>query len=128
MVRAGGGGEGPQHSLQRCPVAPCQHSLPRCFTAHTMEPNSPKKIQFSVPLFQSQLDPQAAEHVSASSVTVTTFTSDLIFFLKPSGEGLMRYLNLCGIKCVHTTDCMLTAVELSFSQSWIKLPCSNNCF
>jgi len=29
-----------------------------------MEPNSPKKIQFAVPLFQSQLDPQAAEHVS----------------------------------------------------------------
>ncbi|KAA0715500.1 hypothetical protein E1301_Tti010122 [Triplophysa tibetana] len=28
-----------------------------------MEPNSPKKIQFSVPLFQSQLDPQAAEHL-----------------------------------------------------------------
>src|SRR4029434_6074659 len=30
----------------------------------SMEPNSPKKIQFSVPLFQSQLDPQASEHVS----------------------------------------------------------------
>ncbi|KAL7865252.1 hypothetical protein SRHO_G00104990 [Serrasalmus rhombeus] len=30
----------------------------------TMEPNSPKKIQFAVPLFQSHLDPQAAEHVS----------------------------------------------------------------
>ncbi|NXT01912.1 PPR1C phosphatase, partial [Jacana jacana] len=26
-----------------------------------MEPNSPKKIQFSVPLFQSQIDPEAAE-------------------------------------------------------------------
>uniref|UniRef100_A0A8B9LND8 Protein phosphatase 1, regulatory (inhibitor) subunit 1C n=1 Tax=Astyanax mexicanus TaxID=7994 RepID=A0A8B9LND8_ASTMX len=29
-----------------------------------MEPNSPKKIQFAVPLFQSHLDPQAAEHVN----------------------------------------------------------------
>ncbi|NWW50174.1 PPR1C phosphatase, partial [Pedionomus torquatus] len=26
-----------------------------------MEPNSPKKIQFAVPLFQSQIDPEAAE-------------------------------------------------------------------
>ncbi|NWZ19530.1 PPR1C phosphatase, partial [Asarcornis scutulata] len=29
-----------------------------------MEPNSPKKIQFAVPLFQSQIDPEAAEQVS----------------------------------------------------------------
>lgn len=29
----------------------------------TMEPNSPKKIQFAVPLFQSQIDPEAAEQV-----------------------------------------------------------------
>ncbi|NXU27418.1 PPR1C phosphatase, partial [Thalassarche chlororhynchos] len=28
-----------------------------------MEPNSPKKIQFSVPLFQSQIDPEAAEQI-----------------------------------------------------------------
>ncbi|XP_043549400.1 protein phosphatase 1 regulatory subunit 1C isoform X3 [Chiloscyllium plagiosum] len=28
-----------------------------------MEPNSPKKIQFAVPLFQSQLDPEAAEQI-----------------------------------------------------------------
>ncbi|XP_075462884.1 protein phosphatase 1 regulatory subunit 1C isoform X2 [Ascaphus truei] len=30
---------------------------------HKMEPNSPKKIQFAVPLFQSQLDPEAAEQI-----------------------------------------------------------------
>lgn len=35
-----------------------------------MEPNSPKKIQFAVPPFQSQLDPQAAEHVSSSHCTI----------------------------------------------------------
>lgn len=29
----------------------------------TMEPNSPKKIQFAVPLFQSQIAPEAAEQV-----------------------------------------------------------------
>ncbi|NXK17242.1 PPR1C phosphatase, partial [Arenaria interpres] len=29
-----------------------------------MEPNSPKKIQFAVPLFQSQIDPEAAEQDS----------------------------------------------------------------
>ncbi|XP_048455267.1 protein phosphatase 1 regulatory subunit 1C [Rhincodon typus] len=28
-----------------------------------MEPNSPKKIQFAVPLFQSHLDPEAAEQI-----------------------------------------------------------------
>ncbi|XP_043931193.1 protein phosphatase 1 regulatory subunit 1C isoform X2 [Protopterus annectens] len=28
-----------------------------------MEPNSPKKIQFAMPLFQSQLDPEAAEQI-----------------------------------------------------------------
>ncbi|NXQ58215.1 PPR1C phosphatase, partial [Anthoscopus minutus] len=28
-----------------------------------MEPNSPKKIQFAVPLFQSQIDPEAAEQL-----------------------------------------------------------------
>lgn len=31
--------------------------------AVTMEPNSPKKIQFAMPLFQSQLDPEAAEQI-----------------------------------------------------------------
>ncbi|XP_045560305.1 phosphatase 1 regulatory subunit 1C isoform X1 [Salmo salar] len=31
-----------------------------------MESNSPKKIQFSVPVFQSQLDPQASEHLSSA--------------------------------------------------------------
>ncbi|KAG8432512.1 hypothetical protein GDO86_016961 [Hymenochirus boettgeri] len=28
-----------------------------------MEPNSPKKIQFAVPVFQSQLDPEASEQI-----------------------------------------------------------------
>ncbi|KAJ7345569.1 hypothetical protein JRQ81_001519 [Phrynocephalus forsythii] len=28
-----------------------------------MEPNSPKKIQFAVPVFQSQIDPEAAEQI-----------------------------------------------------------------
>uniref|UniRef100_A0A8D0HIU8 Protein phosphatase 1 regulatory inhibitor subunit 1C n=1 Tax=Sphenodon punctatus TaxID=8508 RepID=A0A8D0HIU8_SPHPU len=28
-----------------------------------MEPNSHKKIQFAVPLFQSQIDPEAAEQI-----------------------------------------------------------------
>lgn len=32
-----------------------------------MEPNSPKKIQFAVPLFQSQIDPEAAEQVRTMS-------------------------------------------------------------
>ncbi|XP_031442224.1 protein phosphatase 1 regulatory subunit 1C [Clupea harengus] len=37
-----------------------------------MEPNSPKKIQFSVPLFQSQLDPQASEHIRKRRPTPAT--------------------------------------------------------
>ncbi|KFV82030.1 Protein phosphatase 1 regulatory subunit 1C, partial [Struthio camelus australis] len=32
-----------------------------------MEPNSPKKIQFAVPPFQSQIDPEAAEQVRKTS-------------------------------------------------------------
>ncbi|XP_019900003.1 protein phosphatase 1 regulatory subunit 1C isoform X4 [Esox lucius] len=37
-----------------------------------MEPNSPKKIQFDVPPFQSQLDPQAAEHIRRRRPTPAT--------------------------------------------------------
>ncbi|XP_058889615.1 protein phosphatase 1 regulatory subunit 1C isoform X4 [Acipenser ruthenus] len=37
-----------------------------------MEPNSPKKIQFAVPLFQSQLDPQAAEQIRKRRPTPAT--------------------------------------------------------
>ncbi|XP_041120813.1 protein phosphatase 1 regulatory subunit 1C-like isoform X3 [Polyodon spathula] len=37
-----------------------------------MEPNSPKKIQFAVPLFQSQLDPQAAEQIRRRRPTPAT--------------------------------------------------------
>ncbi|KGL77981.1 Protein phosphatase 1 regulatory subunit 1C [Tinamus guttatus] len=35
-----------------------------------MEPNSPKKIQFAVPPFQSPIDPEAAEQVRKTSFTV----------------------------------------------------------
>ncbi|XP_033863560.1 protein phosphatase 1 regulatory subunit 1C-like isoform X4 [Acipenser ruthenus] len=37
-----------------------------------MEPSSPKKIQFAVPLFQSQLDPQAAEQIRRRRPTPAT--------------------------------------------------------
>ncbi|KAJ8012950.1 hypothetical protein DPEC_G00048210 [Dallia pectoralis] len=37
-----------------------------------MEPNSPKKIQFAVPVFQSQLDPQASEHIRKRRPTPAT--------------------------------------------------------
>ncbi|KFQ01898.1 Protein phosphatase 1 regulatory subunit 1C, partial [Haliaeetus albicilla] len=36
-----------------------------------MEPNSPKKIQFAVPLFQSQIDPEAAEQVRKKRTLMT---------------------------------------------------------
>ncbi|KAG7466836.1 hypothetical protein MATL_G00146560 [Megalops atlanticus] len=48
-----------------------------------MEPNSPKKIQFSVPLFQSQLDPQAAEHIRKRRPTPAT----LVIYRDPSAAG-----------------------------------------
>uniref|UniRef100_A0A8C2EQU7 Protein phosphatase 1, regulatory (inhibitor) subunit 1C n=1 Tax=Cyprinus carpio TaxID=7962 RepID=A0A8C2EQU7_CYPCA len=48
-----------------------------------MEPNSPKKIQFAVPLFQSQLDPQAAEHIRKRRPTPAT----LVIYNEPSTSG-----------------------------------------
>ncbi|KAG9349469.1 hypothetical protein JZ751_027914 [Albula glossodonta] len=48
-----------------------------------MEPNSPKKIQFAVPLFQSQLDPQAAEHIRRRRPTPAT----LVIYNDPSASG-----------------------------------------
>ncbi|KAK7154515.1 hypothetical protein R3I94_007745 [Phoxinus phoxinus] len=48
-----------------------------------MEPNSPKKIQFAVPLFQSQLDPQAAEHIRKRRPTPAT----LVIYNDPSASG-----------------------------------------
>ncbi|XP_065108309.1 protein phosphatase 1 regulatory subunit 1C isoform X2 [Paramisgurnus dabryanus] len=48
-----------------------------------MEPNSPKKIQFAVPLFQSQLDPQAAEHIRKRRPTPAT----LVIYNEPSVSG-----------------------------------------
>ncbi|XP_020317708.1 protein phosphatase 1 regulatory subunit 1A-like [Oncorhynchus kisutch] len=38
----------------------------------SMESNSPKKIQFSVPVFQRQLDPQASEHIRKRRPTPAT--------------------------------------------------------
>ncbi|CAB1328079.1 unnamed protein product [Coregonus sp. 'balchen'] len=52
-----------------------------------MEPNSPKKIQFSVPPFQSQLDPQAAEHIRRRRPTPAT----LVIYHEPSGAGNRPY-------------------------------------
>uniref|UniRef100_A0A3P8ZGK6 Uncharacterized protein n=1 Tax=Esox lucius TaxID=8010 RepID=A0A3P8ZGK6_ESOLU len=49
-----------------------------------MEPNSPKKIQFDVPPFQSQLDPQAAEHIRRRRPTPATL---VIYHESSSGAG-----------------------------------------
>ncbi|XP_066497126.1 protein phosphatase 1 regulatory subunit 1C [Hoplias malabaricus] len=48
-----------------------------------MEPNSPKKIQFAVPLFQSNLDPQAAEHIRKRRPTPAT----LVIYNDPSASA-----------------------------------------
>ncbi|XP_049340805.1 protein phosphatase 1 regulatory subunit 1C isoform X2 [Astyanax mexicanus] len=48
----------------------------------SMEPNSPKKIQFAVPLFQSHLDPQAAEHIRKRRPTPAT----LVIYNDPSAS------------------------------------------
>ncbi|XP_026878300.1 protein phosphatase 1 regulatory subunit 1C isoform X2 [Electrophorus electricus] len=47
-----------------------------------MEPNSPKKIQFAVPPFQSHLDPQAAEHIRKRRPTPAT----LVIYNDPSAS------------------------------------------
>ncbi|XP_036401928.1 protein phosphatase 1 regulatory subunit 1C [Megalops cyprinoides] len=49
-----------------------------------MEPNSPKKIQFAVPLFHSHLDPQAAEHIRRRRPTPATL---VIYNDAPAAEG-----------------------------------------
>ncbi|XP_046701588.1 protein phosphatase 1 regulatory subunit 1C isoform X3 [Silurus meridionalis] len=49
-----------------------------------MEPNSPKKIQFAVPLFQSHLDPQAAEHIRKRRPTPAT----LVIYNDPNASEL----------------------------------------
>ncbi|NWX71870.1 PPR1C phosphatase, partial [Alca torda] len=48
-----------------------------------MEPNSPKKIQFAVPLFQSQIDPEAAEQM------------DFLLWVWGSWWTLMTLFGLC---------------------------------
>ncbi|KAK1789137.1 hypothetical protein P4O66_015084 [Electrophorus voltai] len=48
-----------------------------------MEPNSPKKIQFAVPPFQSHLDPQAAEHIRKRRPTPAT----LVIYNDPSASA-----------------------------------------
>lgn len=67
-----------------------------------MEPNSPKKIQFAVPLFQSHLDPQAAEHVSRDrdSVVALVINVLLALFLMLPNEKFVQAL----IKCLINAD------------------------
>ncbi|KAB5577362.1 hypothetical protein PHYPO_G00209010 [Pangasianodon hypophthalmus] len=67
------------HTAALCPFHSVSFTLTLCFplsvlplTLNTMEPNSPKKIQFAVPLFQSHLDPQAAEHIRKRRPTPAT--------------------------------------------------------
>ncbi|XP_061089797.1 protein phosphatase 1 regulatory subunit 1C-like isoform X4 [Conger conger] len=49
-----------------------------------MEPNSPKKIQFAMPLFHSHLDPQAAEHIRRRRPTPATL---VIYNDPPAAEA-----------------------------------------
>ncbi|KAG2458913.1 PPR1C phosphatase, partial [Polypterus senegalus] len=56
-----------------------------------MEPNSPKKIQFAVPLFQSQLDPQASEQIRKRRPTPATLV--IIDDQAPPGVKLMKMQN-----------------------------------
>ncbi|XP_075462885.1 protein phosphatase 1 regulatory subunit 1C isoform X3 [Ascaphus truei] len=66
---------------------------------HKMEPNSPKKIQFAVPLFQSQLDPEAAEQIRkrrptpASLVILNDHSSPECVSQAEEGKRLHRTLN-----------------------------------
>uniref|UniRef100_A0A673W7Y2 Protein phosphatase 1 regulatory inhibitor subunit 1C n=1 Tax=Salmo trutta TaxID=8032 RepID=A0A673W7Y2_SALTR len=53
-----------------------------------MDSNSPKKIQFSVPVFQSQLDPQASEHIRKRRPTPATHVIYLPPDLTAAGKTL----------------------------------------
>nr|XP_023657446.1 protein phosphatase 1 regulatory subunit 1C isoform X2 [Paramormyrops kingsleyae] len=68
-------------SLSRS-LFPCL-SLSHCLPARTMEPNSPKKIQFAVPPLQNHLDPQAAEHIRRRRPTPAT----LVIYSDPSAAA-----------------------------------------
>ncbi|KAK3543797.1 hypothetical protein QTP70_027695 [Hemibagrus guttatus] len=73
-----------------------------------MEPNSPKKIQFAVPLFQSHLDPQAAEHIRKRRPTPAT----LVIYNDPNASGNIMFLlqntlithKYTSLECVHKED------------------------
>lgn len=52
------------YTSQTPPGVSLSERFPSLILVIIMEPNSPKKIQFAVPLFQSQIAPEAAEQVS----------------------------------------------------------------
>uniref|UniRef100_A0A8D2IW00 Protein phosphatase 1 regulatory inhibitor subunit 1C n=1 Tax=Varanus komodoensis TaxID=61221 RepID=A0A8D2IW00_VARKO len=54
-----------------------------------MEPNSPKKIQFAVPLFQSQIDPEAAEQIRKRRPTPASL---VIMTDSPPGKSIEQLL------------------------------------
>ncbi|NXL44353.1 PPR1C phosphatase, partial [Podilymbus podiceps] len=60
-----------------------------------MEPNSPKKIQFAVPLFQSQIDPEAAEQIRKRRPTPASLVI-MNEHVPPALPALVSYcLSLC---------------------------------
>ncbi|NWI59697.1 PPR1C phosphatase, partial [Calyptomena viridis] len=58
-----------------------------------MEPNSPKKIQFAVPLFQSQIDPEAAEQIRKRRPTPASLV--IMNEHKTLPVPVSYYLSLC---------------------------------
>ncbi|KAF7245061.1 Protein phosphatase 1 regulatory subunit 1C, partial [Varanus komodoensis] len=66
-----------------------------CILNIVMEPNSPKKIQFAVPLFQSQIDPEAAEQIRKRRPTPASL---VIMTDSPPGKSIEQLL--IGRPCV----------------------------
>lgn len=60
------GWSAPEETSQTPPGVSLSEPFTSLILIITMEPNSPKKIQLAVPLFQSQIAPEAAEQVSGT--------------------------------------------------------------
>uniref|UniRef100_A0A8C5TZ48 Uncharacterized protein n=1 Tax=Malurus cyaneus samueli TaxID=2593467 RepID=A0A8C5TZ48_9PASS len=78
-----------------------------------MEPNSPKKIQFAVPLFQSQIDPEAAE--SSSTYLLCFFcncTCTLILTLHTNALNDFILNKSTQVYCMHIKQIIMLIIVI----------------
>ncbi|NXM22470.1 PPR1C phosphatase, partial [Ploceus nigricollis] len=81
-----------------------------------MEPNSPKKIQFAVPLFQSQIDPEAAEQLGLYLLQIRKrrpTPASLVIMNEHMPPATSRKLSLC--PCLTAPLCFVPPQSQSAS-------------